>query len=61
MNNAKIPGPAATINIEGTEKVIPIVIEDCKKAPQDAFWQKLEAGWKRVEDDMTVTIKLGPQ
>ena len=32
--------------------VIPIVIEDCKRAPQDAFWQKLEAGWKRVEADM---------
>jgi acid stress chaperone HdeA len=43
---------AATINIEGTEKVIPILIEDCKKAPQDSFWQKLEAGWKRVEADM---------
>ena len=42
----------ATINIEGTEKVIPIIIEDCKKAPQDSFWQKLEAGWKRVEADM---------
>ena len=42
----------ATINIEGTEKVIPIIVEDCKKAPQDSFWQKLEAGWKRVEADM---------
>ena len=42
----------ATINIEGMEKVIPIIIEDCKKAPQDSFWQKLEAGWKRVEADM---------
>ena len=40
------------INIEGTEKVIPIIVEDCKKAPQDSFWQKLEAGWKRVEADM---------
>ena len=43
----------ATVNIEGTEKVIPIIVEDCKKAPQDSFWQKLEAGWKRVEADMT--------
>jgi acid stress chaperone HdeA len=42
----------AMINIEGTEKVIPIIVEDCKKAPQDSFWQKLEAGWKRVEADM---------
>jgi len=50
--NANDKPEVATINIEGTEKVIPIDIEDCKKAPQDAFWQKLEAGWKRVEADM---------
>ena len=51
--HAKADKPeVATINIEGTEKVIPIVIEDCKKAPQDAFWLKLEAGWKRVEADL---------
>src|SRR3954467_12683076 len=50
---AKAGNPeVATINIEGMEKVIPIIIEDCKKAPQDSFWQKLEAGWKRVEADM---------
>src|SRR3954467_4100838 len=50
--HAKADKPeVATINIEGTEKVIPIVIEDCKKAPQDAFWQKLDAGWKRLEGD----------
>ena len=41
----------ATINIEGTEKVIPIIIDDCKRAPQESFWQKLDAGWKRLEGD----------
>lgn len=43
---------AATIDIEGTEKLIPIITEDCQKAPQDSFWEKLEAGWKRIEDDV---------
>jgi acid stress chaperone HdeA len=42
---------SATIDIEGTEKVIPIITEDCEKAPQDSFWQKLESGWKRIEDE----------
>ena len=42
----------ATINIEGTEKVIPIITEDCKKAPQESFWQKLKAAWKRVEAEI---------
>ena len=42
----------ATINIEGTEKLIPLIMDDCKKSPQDSFWQKLEAGWKRVEGDV---------
>ena len=35
--NANDKPEVATINIEGTEKVIPIDIEDCKKAPQDTF------------------------
>lgn len=43
---------AATINIEGTEKVIPIITEDCKKIPQASFWQKLKDGWRRVEAEM---------
>ena len=42
----------ATINIEGTEKVIPIITEDCKKTPQASFWQMLKDGWRKVEAEM---------
>jgi acid stress chaperone HdeA len=42
----------ATINIEGTEKVIPFLAEDCQKAPQDLFWQKLKAAWRKVDAEM---------
>ena len=48
---------SATIDIEGTEKVIPIITEDCEKAPQDSFWQKLESGWKRIEDEVKALEK----
>ena len=48
---------SAVIDIEGTEKVIPIVTEDCDKAPQESFWQKLEAGWKRIEGDVKALEK----
>ncbi|MGJ0535214.1 acid-activated periplasmic chaperone HdeA [Methylocystis sp.] len=44
--------PLATdVDIEGTEKVIPMVIDDCKKAPQESFWSKLKGAWKKVETD----------
>ncbi len=44
--------PLATdVDIEGTEKVIPIIIDDCKKAPQESFWSKLKGAWKKVETD----------
>lgn len=44
--------PLATdVDIEGTERVIPMVIDDCKKAPQESFWSKLKGAWKKVETD----------
>ena len=41
----------STVDIEGAEKVIPMVVDDCKKAPQESFWSKLKGAWKRVEND----------
>ena len=41
----------STVDIEGAEKVIPMVIDDCKKAPKESFWSKLNGAWKKVEDD----------
>jgi len=40
---------SAGINIEGTEKMIPVLIETCKKAPKESFWQKVKAEVKKLE------------
>ena len=40
---------ASVVDIEGTESVVPIVIEECQKSPKASFWQKLKAEWKKVE------------
>ena len=34
---------AAVLDVEATKTVIPIVIEVCKKAPKESFWQKVKA------------------
>jgi acid stress chaperone HdeA len=40
---------ASVIDIDGTEKVTPMIIEDCTKAPQASFWQRLKADWAKVK------------
>ena len=42
----------SVFDVDGTEKVIPLVITECKKAPQDSFWDKVKAAWKTVETDV---------
>jgi len=41
----------STVDIEGAEKVVPMVIDDCRKAPQESFWNKLKDAWKKVETE----------
>jgi len=43
---------AAVLDVEGTEKVVPIIVEECKKAPKASFWQKVKAEVKKVEKMM---------
>lgn len=47
------------MDIEGTEKVVPMIIDDCKKAPGESFlakrknaWRSVEAEAKKVKDKM---------
>lgn len=42
----------AVLDINGTEKVIPLVIEACKKAPKESFIGKVKSEWKKVKHDM---------
>ena len=43
---------AAILDVEGTEKVVPVIIEVCKKAPKESFWQKVKAEFKKLEKKM---------
>jgi acid stress chaperone HdeA len=43
--------PTSLIDIEGTEKVAPLVIDECKKSPKDPFMTKLKNAWRAVEAD----------
>jgi len=40
---------SAGINVEGTEKMIPVLIDTCKKAPKESFWEKVKAEVKKLE------------
>jgi acid stress chaperone HdeA len=48
---------ANVLNIEGTEKVIPIVIDECTKQPKATFWEKLKNAWQTVETSAKADAK----
>jgi acid stress chaperone HdeA len=39
---------AAVLDIEGTEKITPLLIEECKAAPKESFWKKVKAEVKKL-------------
>jgi acid stress chaperone HdeA len=49
---------AAVLDVEGTEKITPLVIEDCKKAPTESFWQKVKAELKKLKAAVTLKERL---
>lgn len=43
---------AEAMEVDGVEKVVPFVVEECKKAPKETFWQKVQAEWKKMEQKL---------
>ena len=39
---------AEVIDIEGTEKVTPMIITACEGAPRASFWEKLKGEWQKI-------------
>jgi len=37
---------AAMLDVEGTEKVIPVIVEKCKSAPKDSFYSTTKSAMK---------------
>jgi len=40
---------SAGVNVEGIEKMIPVLIDTCKKAPKESFWEKVKAEVKKLD------------
>ena len=40
---------SAGVTVEGIERIVPVAIEGCKKAPKESFWQKVKADFKKLE------------
>ena len=40
---------AAVLDVEGTDKITPLLIEDCKATPKESFWQKVKAEVKKLK------------
>jgi acid stress chaperone HdeA len=49
---------AAIIDVEGTEKITPLLIEECKAKPKESFWQKVKAEVTKLKKDVTLKEKL---
>ena len=49
---------AAVIDVEGTEKITPLLIEECKAAPKESFWQKVKAEVKKLKKEFTLKERL---
>jgi acid stress chaperone HdeA len=47
----------SVIDIDGTEKVLPVVVSECKKSPQESFWKKLGDAWKKYEAEAKAAAK----
>jgi acid stress chaperone HdeA len=43
---------AAVLDVEGTEKITPVLIEDCKAAPKESFWKKVKGELKKLKGKM---------
>jgi acid stress chaperone HdeA len=47
----------SVVDIDGTEKVAPMIVDDCQRAPEASFWEKLKAAWARVDAEAKTEVK----
>lgn len=38
----------ATFDIETSDRLVPVLIEECHKEPKASFWMKVKKEWKKV-------------
>jgi hypothetical protein len=40
------------VDIESTDKVPPMIVDECKKEPKASLWQRVKAEWRKAEAEM---------
>jgi acid stress chaperone HdeA len=40
---------AAVLDVEGTDKITPLLIQDCQAKPKDSFWKKVRAEVRKLK------------
>lgn len=40
---------SAGVHVAGMEKIVPVIVEGCKKAPKESFWEKVKVEVKKLE------------
>jgi hypothetical protein len=45
------------IDFDGTEKLTPAIITDCKQDPKASFWATLKADWQKLETAAKADVK----
>ena len=43
---------SAGVNVEGIQRVIPVVIKACQKTPKESFWQKVKAEFTKLRQKL---------
>jgi acid stress chaperone HdeA len=41
---------STVIDVDDTDKIVPVVVEACRQAPNESFWQKVRAKARSRED-----------
>ena len=59
VNNKGTPQDAV-IDIEATDRVIPIIEEKCRVEPQASLWAKIEASWRQFEASVKGHLLIEP-
>ena len=39
----------AVVDIDATDRLVPVLVDQCRVAPQASFWDKLKASWNHFE------------
>ena len=46
----------AVVDIDATNRIVPVIVQACQAAPRASLWQKMDAAWHRIEADVKRNI-----